>query len=69
MFRIYEQYEFPKGYQDTIQMNGIDWRNVNYVIDSSNGRSCDDITSQLGKFEALGTITDHWIYVVFREDT
>lgn len=66
MIRIYQDFEFPRGYIDTIRLNDINLLDVRWIIDSD-GRNYGiaSIAEKLGRYRQLDTITDHIIYVIY----
>ena len=66
MIRIYQEFEFPRGYIDTMKMNGINPANIRWVIDDDDRNYGTKILAErLGRYEWLGTVTDHSIFVIY----
>jgi hypothetical protein len=66
MIRIYENEEIPKGWRDTLKLNKIDIDTVKYVLDEDYGQNIiHDVLKNFEYYQAVPTILDSWIYVIY----
>lgn len=66
MISIYERHEIPKGYRETIEINKINLQNVKYVVTAECNNYGWKVVEKLGRFVGLSTISEGYIYVVFK---
>jgi hypothetical protein len=67
VIRIYSPNEIPKGFRETLINNNVSLDTVDFLIHED--YNCNNIWSILihfDKYKALSTISEDWIYVIFK---